>query len=160
MEEDLTLAEVAVRLHKSARWLRDELKNDRDRARRERAEPRLQHHHHIGRTPLWTEGEFLALKAALIAQEKRRREARESEQSGHPGSPSSSVTVSGMSPARYAFEDPQRSCDAVLSYRPGQNSKTTRSKANGKSKPISATRSSTGSSHRSRLGLRLVDTSD
>jgi hypothetical protein len=89
-DDDITLAEAAARLHHSDRWLRAELAADR-----RRAHPVLQLHHHIGRTPLWTEREFRMLKAALIAQGKARRAK---EQSARPGSRSSSATAAGTSP--------------------------------------------------------------
>ena len=68
---DISLAEVARRLIHSPRWLRDILAGDRNRN-----PPRLQFHHYIGRRPLWTEAETQALRAAIIAIEKERRDGR------------------------------------------------------------------------------------
>lgn len=59
--DDLDMAAVAARLGKSKSWLQYRLAEDRARF-----EPRLQHHHYIGRSPRWEENEYQALRAALI----------------------------------------------------------------------------------------------
>src|SRR5690242_12385581 len=123
IDDDLTLDEAATLLHKSRRWLQWQLREDREHAKRTGTKPKLQHHHRIGRTRLWTEGEFLALKAALITQEK---EKEERERSGRRGSRSSNSTGIGGSVARCVFEDARNACDAVLNYQPDRNSKNTR----------------------------------
>jgi hypothetical protein len=155
--DDLDIAAVAARLGKSVRWLQEQLAEDW-----RQPQPVLQHHHRIGRngrTRLWTEGEFVKLRAALI-ELGREKERRAREKSGRPDSRSSNSTATGGSMGQLLFEDPRAACDAVLAYRPGQNSKSTRSKSSATSKTASSTKSSTASNRRSRLGLRLVNTSD
>jgi hypothetical protein len=100
------------------------------------------------RTAAITASENLSL---IIAIEKERRATR-------PGSPSSSATDTGTSTEPSVFEDAQSACAAVLGFQPGRTPRKPRSRSSAASKPNSPTRSSTGSSRRSRLGLRLVDT--
>src|SRR5215472_11587111 len=120
-DADLTLAEVANRLHHSARWVQTRLAED---ARS--SQPRLQHHHHIGRKPLWTEEEFLMLRCALIAAERDRR--------GQGGLRLSRDTVTGTSKELFVFEDAHDACAAVLTFRHVQNSKRRHSRSSGKSR--------------------------
>lgn len=63
--DDFDMTTVAARLGKSKSWLQYRLAEDR-----ERAEPRLQFHHYIGRSPRWDESEYQALRAALIEKPK------------------------------------------------------------------------------------------
>jgi len=149
-EHDITLAEVAARLHHSALWLQWQLAEDRNRDH-----PVLQHHHHIGRKPLWTEAEFALLKTALIEQEKERRAK---EKSVRPGWKSSSATATGTSTEPSVLVDTQSACAAVLALRPGQTLAPKRSTSSAKSRPNTSQKSSTGSSRRARLGLRLIGT--
>jgi hypothetical protein len=142
---DIGLAEVARRLSHKTRWLQTQLAEDK-----RSQHPRLQHHHYIGRKPLWTEREFRMLRAALIAVEKEKR--------NRPASTSSSATATGTSTEPTVFEDAKNACDAVLGFRPGKTPGKPLSKSSARSKPNSSMKSSTGSSRRSRLGLRLVNT--
>ncbi len=156
--DDLGIDAVAARLGKSVGWLNWRLSLDRGEA-----EPKLQHHHYIGRTPRWDEDEYQRLRQALTTRTPpkggRQRKPAAEPDSAHPVLPSSSATDIGISTELLAFEDAHAACDAVLAYRPGQSSKTPRSKSSAKSKTTLSTRSSTGSSPRRRLGLRLVNTS-
>ena len=63
--DNLTLVEVATRLRKSKRWLQAKLADDR---RRPPTQRRFQYHARIGRTPVWTEAQYLALRDALKAE--------------------------------------------------------------------------------------------
>lgn len=67
MPDHLTMAEVAERLGKSKRWLQQRLADDR-----RRLDPRLAFHGHIGRTPVWSEEGYRALRSALLAEGVRR----------------------------------------------------------------------------------------
>ena len=68
--EDLTLAEVAARLRKSARWLQSLLAEDK---RRRPGEQRFHFHARHGRTPVWTEPQFQLLRAAVKAASAKER---------------------------------------------------------------------------------------
>jgi hypothetical protein len=156
--DDLGIEAVAARLGKSVGWLNWRLSLDRGEA-----EPKLQHHHYIGRTPRWDEDEYQRLRQALTTRTPpkggRQRKPRP-EAAPAAASSSSNAPATGMSTELLAFEDARAACDAVLAYRPGQSSGKPPTKSSAKSKMTSSTKSSTGSSHRRRLGLRLVNTSD
>src|SRR5208282_657791 len=139
---DITLAEVARRLSHSPRWLREILAGDRNRD-----PPRLQFHHYIGRRPLWTEAEYQALRAALIAIEKERRAAR-------PASTSSSATATGTSAELSGSREIAAASARVQNYRPHRKTANMPKPSAPRSSARSATRSSTASSRRSRPRLR------
>ena len=67
------MGEVAQRLGVKKYWLQGRLNADR-----QSSEPRLQFHHYLGITPIWTHDTFEALKAAMADElaERRRRYAR------------------------------------------------------------------------------------
>jgi hypothetical protein len=156
--DDLGIETIAARLGKSVGWLNWRLSLDRGEA-----EPKLQHHHYIGRTPRWDEDEYQRLRQALTTRTPpkggRQRKLRPE---GAPlaGSSSSNALATGISTELLAFEDARAACDAVLAYRPGRSSEKPPSTSSAKSKTTSSTKSSTGSNRRRRLGLRLVNTSD
>src|SRR6266702_7613020 len=75
---------VARRLGKSLRWLQALLTED---SRKPVHQQRLQHHHFVGRSKRWSEREYRALEAEIVAQSGRRACA------------SSSATASGTSTA-------------------------------------------------------------
>jgi hypothetical protein len=158
MPDDLGISDVATRLGKSRGWLNWRLSLDRGEAL-----PKLQFHHYIGRTPRWDEDEYQQLRQALTtrhpAKGGRRRKQRLAPLSDPLGSPLSNATDTSISTALSASEDPRAACDAVLDFQPGPNLPKRPSRSSARSKAISSTRSSTGSSRRSRLALRLVDTS-
>lgn len=146
---DLTIVEVATRIGgKSKRWLQSRLADD---ARRPPDRQRLQHHHYVGRTPLWTEAEFQALRQAIIEEDTEKRRPR--------GSKSSNETVSGTSTGLRVLRDAQSALERVLALKPGQTPGTTlRPSGSGRNRK-SAPQSSTVSSRASRLQLQLIDTS-
>src|SRR6516165_12551869 len=91
---ELELPEVARRLHHSPRWLREVLDFDR----KHRSPPRLQFHHRIGRTLLWTEAAYQQLRAEIIALGKDLLRAT------RPASPLSRAPATGISMAPSALE--------------------------------------------------------
>jgi hypothetical protein len=62
-----SLATIAGRLGKSPRWLQSRLIDD---GRQPEERQRLQHHHFVGRSKRWSEIEFKALEAAIVAADK------------------------------------------------------------------------------------------
>jgi predicted DNA-binding transcriptional regulator AlpA len=159
--DDLDMGAVAARLGKSKSWLQYRLAEDR-----ERAEPGLQHHHYIGRSPRWDESEYQALRAALIKKpkiqtgplmspEKARPEEPEERPSwagnpisdDPPVSPSRSETDFGTSTAGYASADVSSASARVQNFplRPAI-AKPRKSSAD-KKRRRSATNSSGGSVH-------------
>jgi hypothetical protein len=102
-QDNLTLAEVATRLRKSKRWLQAKLADDRCRPPTQR---RFQYHARIGRTPVWTEAQYLALRDALKA------ESAES-----PDSSSSSAAASGTSAALLSRKDAESAFARVLTLK-------------------------------------------
>lgn len=148
---EFELAEVAQRLRHSARWLREKLKYDRDHRR----PPRLQFHHRYGRKKLWTEAEYQALRAAIIAigkEEEQRHATR-------PGSPSSSATGTGISTELCGSREIAAASARVQSYRPPRKTANTPRRSAAPSSAKSATKSSTVSNRRSRQRLRVIVTS-
>jgi hypothetical protein len=99
----LTIEVVAARLHKSKRWLQTRLAEDR-----RRPDPRLQFQTYIGKTPLWTESRYLALRGALEAESKK---------GGDQASLSSSGTASGTSTALSTSRDAESAFARVLAFR-------------------------------------------
>ncbi len=66
--DHMTIDPVAARLGRKRRWLQSRLKED---ARSET--PRLQFHSYIGRTRIWDEKAYQALRSALIDVDSRSR---------------------------------------------------------------------------------------
>jgi hypothetical protein len=93
-QDNLTLAE---------RWLQAKLADDRCRPPTQR---RFQYHARIGRTPVWTEAQYLALRDALKA------ESAES-----PDSSSSSAAASGTSAALLSRKDAESAFARVLTLK-------------------------------------------
>jgi hypothetical protein len=120
--EDLTLAEVAARLRKSARWLQSLLAEDK---RRRPGEQRFHFHGYIGKTPVWTEPQFQLLRAAVKAASAAERPG------ARQGSKSSSGTATGTFIGRSSLKDAESAFAEVLAYRPSRNGtrKPTRSGA-------------------------------
>jgi hypothetical protein len=106
--DNLTLVEVATRLRKSKRWLQAKLADDR---RRPPTQRRFQYHARIGRTPVWTEAQYLALRDALKA------ESAES-----PDSSSSNVAASGTSTALLSRKDAESAFERVLTLKRSRRS--------------------------------------
>jgi hypothetical protein len=115
--DDMTLQEVARRLGKTPSWLKSQLSADRGLAVPER---RLQCHHYIGRTPLWTEAEYQNLRAALISREPprggRRRQPRQDADGPPPASPSSSAMANGGSSAGYTLREASSASGRVQNF--------------------------------------------
>jgi hypothetical protein len=113
--DDMTLPMVAKRLWKTPSWLKAQLTADRGQP-----EPRLQVHHYLGRTPLWTEEEYQQLRQALISRTPprggRRRKLREV--GGAPASPSSSSPANGGSSAGYTLREAAGASARVQSFPP------------------------------------------
>lgn len=80
------------RLGKSPRWLQSRLTED---ARRGEGKRQLQHHHFVGRSKRWSETEYKALEAAIVAEDRERALDR----AARPGSRSPRATASGTSSA-------------------------------------------------------------
>src|SRR5271168_559703 len=80
--DEQTIEVVAYRLIKSTRWLRYLI-----------GAPEFQYHHHLGRSPRWSESEFQSLRAAKIAADAAR--------SGRPVSGSKLVADIGTFAALY-----------------------------------------------------------
>src|SRR5262245_42028239 len=102
---DLCMVEVAIRLRKSKRWLQAVLAEDR---RRPHQEQRFQFHEYLGRSPRWTEVQFLALRAARKAESRKERLA----------SQSLNGTTSGTSPVLSSLKDAQSALERVLTFQP------------------------------------------
>ena len=118
MADDLDLATIAGRLGKSPRWLVGRLTEDR-----RRLVPRFQFHHYIGRSPRWDENEYQALRAALMKADSERhgvRQQRHGPNGDKPGSPSSSATDFGISPAGSALRDAASASAEVQAWPLGQ----------------------------------------
>lgn len=145
--DDLTLDQVAARLGKSRRWLQTRLADD---GRRQLSQQVLQHHHYIGRSPRWTENEYLALRAAIIVEDTEKRRLASKSKSG---------TDTGISSVRFGSKDIQSALERVLNFRPGQSSGRKPTPSDDSANKRSMTRSSTASSRPSRSRLRLIDTS-
>src|SRR5260221_5155656 len=109
-EPDLTIDQVCGqnRLCKSVSWLKGRLAEDR---RRPPGEQRFQHHHYVGRSPRWTEQEYQALRAAIVAADTARYGA-----AADPSSRSGMATgtLLGRSESRNA----QSALERVLAFRP------------------------------------------
>jgi hypothetical protein len=111
--EDLTLAEVAARLRKSRRWLQALLAEDK---RRRPDDQRYHFHGHIGRTPVWTELQFQALRAAIKAEGARAVGA-----GAQPDLRSSSGMATGTFTGRSSLKDAESAFAEVLDYRPSRS---------------------------------------
>ncbi|HEY7552390.1 MAG TPA: hypothetical protein VH913_23070 [Hyphomicrobiaceae bacterium] len=111
--EDLTLAEVATRLRKSARWLQSLLADDK---RRRPSEQRFQFHDHIGKTPVWTEPQFQLLRIAIKAES-----AKEGDADAQPDLRSSNAMATGTFTGRSSLKDAEFAFAEVLAYRPSRN---------------------------------------
>jgi hypothetical protein len=98
---------VAGRLGKSLRWLQQMLSDDR---RRTPSEQRFQFHHHIGRSRRWDENEYQALRAAIIAWERKRRDPL--------GSSSSTRTVTGTYKGPCGPADVRSALEELLAFQP------------------------------------------
>lgn len=103
--DEQSLLTVANRLGKSRSWLQGLLTEDR----RRKDGPRLQFHHHIGRSPRWTEVEFQRLRAAVIAIASEQHQKRDSSRSDRE-------TDTGISPALYGPKAIAAECDKVLGF--------------------------------------------
>jgi hypothetical protein len=75
------MGEVAQRLGVKKYWLQARLNADR-----QSSAPRLQFHHYVGITPLWTHDTLETLKIAMAAELAVRRQRR-MRKSGVPGDP-------------------------------------------------------------------------
>src|SRR5262245_50727534 len=142
MTADLTMADVVARIggKKSVRWLQGRLAED---ARRPLEKQRLQYHHYVGRTPLWTEAEFLALRQAIVAEDTEKRRP--------PVSKSLSETDTGTSTGLRALRDAQSALERVLALKPAQTPGTTLKPSDSTRNRTSAPTSSVASSRASRL---------
>lgn len=121
----LTLAEVALRLHKSPRWLQARLADDR-----RKPDPRLQFHSRIGKTPLWTEAQYLALRDAISFDDAEKW-----------ASSSSSATATGMSMALSSQKDAASAFERVLALKHGLTCGRRQTPSGSGSKPKSAANS-------------------
>ena len=68
--DHMTVEQVAARLGKKRRWLESRLKDD---ARSEA--PRLQFHGYIGRTRIWDENAYQALRSEIVSADSKSRRA-------------------------------------------------------------------------------------
>jgi hypothetical protein len=113
--DDMPLQAVARRLRKTPSWLKAQMTADRGLPEPER---RLQFHHYIGRTPLWSQVEYQQLRQALISRTPprggRRRQARAAD--GAPASPSSSAPANGGSSAGYTLREAAGASARVQSF--------------------------------------------
>jgi hypothetical protein len=147
--EDLTLAQAAARFDKSARWLQTLLAED---LRKPEADRRLQFHDYIGRSPVWTETQFQALRVAIKAHSAARKAAE-----GRPVLKSSSGTATGTYTGRCGSREDQSALDALLALRPGKTLSPSPKPSGTGSKARSATKpSSAGNSPSPSPMLRIV----
>jgi hypothetical protein len=113
--DDMILEAIAKRLWKTASWLKAQLSADRGLP-----EPRLQFHHYLGRTPLWSEAEYQQLRQALISRTPPRggRPRKAPAAGGVPASPSSSAPANGGSSAGYTLREAAAASARVQSFPP------------------------------------------
>lgn len=111
--EDLNLAEVARRLHKSKRWLQSLMAEDR---RRRPSDQRFQFHEYIGKTPVWTEAQFQLLRAAIKAESAKAAGA-----GAQQGLRSSSFMATGTFTAPSSLRAAESAFEEVLGFRPSRS---------------------------------------
>jgi hypothetical protein len=154
--DDLGIDAIAARLGKSVGWLNWRLSFDRGEA-----EPKLQHHHYIGRTPRWDEDEYQRLRQALTTRTPpkggRQRKLRP-EVAPSPDSPSSRETDTGTYRAGYALKDAASAFERVQAWPLKPVAARPPKSSGGKKKQKSATPSSGGSvlPYRSRSPSRSI----